>query len=49
MQGLIGKIVAAEWFRVELERDYEKILEKWMALETECFHMFVQAVCKVHA
>jgi hypothetical protein len=46
---LIARIVGAEWFRCELQRDYEKILEKWLGLESECFHLFVQAVCKAHA
>ena len=34
LEGLIAKIVGAEWFRFELSRDYEKNIERWLGLET---------------
>ena len=42
-------MVGAEWFRYELSKDYEKILEKWMGLDKDCFDLFVQSICRVHA
>ena len=29
---LIERIVETEWFRYDLSKDYEKILDKWMGL-----------------
>ena len=49
LESFIDKIVGSEWFRQDLTKDYEKILDKWVGMEPECFHIFVQAICRAHA
>lgn len=49
LNNLIIKIVETDWFRYDLSKDYEKILDKWMSLEKNAFDILVQAICRVHS